>query len=125
MIEENIKQTLDAIRSRLISERITQNELARRLHINPSTLSLKLTGKNQFRLDELNEIASILHCSAADLVASNTADGAYTVDQVARMLGRSHDQVLDLIHAGRLEAIQPVTEYLITRQSYEKYINAA
>lgn len=124
MIEENIKQTLDAIRSRLISERITQNELARRLHINPSTLSLKLNGINQFRLDELNEIASILHCSAANLVAGDTAD-TYTVDEVARMLGRSHDQVLDLIHAGRLEAIQPVTEYLITRKSYEKFINAA
>lgn len=122
MIEENIKQTLDAIRLRLISERITQNELARRLHINPSTLSLKLNGINQFRLDELNEIASILHCSAANLVAGDTAD-TYTVDEVARMLGRSRNHVLDLIHAGRLEAIQPVKEYMIPRQSYEKFVS--
>lgn len=124
MIEENIKQTLDAIRSRLIAEHITQNELAQRLHINPATLSLKLNGRNQFRLDELNTIASILHCSAANLVAGDTAD-TYTVDQVAKLLGRSRDCVLELIHTGRLEAIQPVKEYMIPRQSYEKYVNAA
>lgn len=129
MSKENIKKVLDAIRSRLADEHITQRELARLIHVDPSTLSHKLTGQNQLKLNEIDAIAIILHCSAADLVAGKTADeanakpDAYTVDQVAQLLGRSRDQVLDLIQTGHLEAIQPVKAYLITRRSYEKFVS--
>lgn len=121
---------ISTIRSRLAYEHISQDELAKMIGMEGSTLSNKLTGRYQLKLDELFSIAAALHCDAASLVAGKAphdAGGvghdAYTVDQVAQMIGRSRDDVLDLIHTGHLEAIQPVREYLITRRSYEKFVN--
>lgn len=45
---------------RIKAKKITQEELARRIHLNPSTLNLKLNNKSEFSQTEMRSILEIL-----------------------------------------------------------------
>lgn len=42
------------------SQKITQEELAKRIHLNPSTLNQKLNNKSEFSQSEIRNILSVL-----------------------------------------------------------------
>lgn len=59
---------------KLRSKKITQEELARKIHINPSTLNLKLNNKSDFTQSEMRAI-----CKAIGEPVDNVATYFFTM----------------------------------------------
>lgn len=54
---------------KLKSKNITQEELARKIHLNPSTLNQKLNNKSEFSQTEMRNICSVLNVPLDNIVS--------------------------------------------------------
>lgn len=61
---------LNSIRSIRLNKKITQNEIARLLEIDRSTVTKWESGESLPRADKLPELAKILNCTVDDLLKS-------------------------------------------------------
>lgn len=66
-----IKDTNRLIRSYMVLRGLDQKELAKKLGMVPASLSARLTGKTQFKADEIVQIAQILSVTPNDLLLSD------------------------------------------------------
>ena len=67
-----IRDTNRLIRSYMALRGLNQKELAKKLGIVPASLSARLTGKTQFKADEIVQIAQILSVTPNDLLGDST-----------------------------------------------------
>lgn len=118
---------------RLVSDAIkrgntTNKDVAEKIGVPLATFSRKINGHGAFSFPEVLKVAQVLGEPVENFSPDHKPDDnaidqdVYSITDVMRKLGKSRDYVLDLIHTGQLDAIQPVRAYMITRRSYERFI---
>lgn len=118
---------------RLVSDAIkrgntTNKAVAEKVGMSLGAFSRKINGHGSFTFPEVLSVSRILGVPVDEFtpghqtVEAASEQDAYSISDVAQKLGKSRDYVLDLIHTGQLDAIQPVRAYLIPRRSYERFI---
>ncbi len=68
-LSENTAYDYSELLGKLKSKKITQEELARRIHLNPSTLNLKLNNKSEFSQTEIKNICRVIGVSLDNVAA--------------------------------------------------------
>ncbi len=64
----------EMFRDKVRESGVTYRHIAKCLGITPQGLSMKVTGKSPFRLDEVQKIKAVLHLSSEDVMAIFFAD---------------------------------------------------
>lgn len=62
------------LREKRLSANLTQEQLAKRLGVQRTTVTMWETGETMPRTDKLPEIAKILNCNIGDLFEKSTAE---------------------------------------------------
>jgi len=77
-------------RALLKTRKMSQKELADAIHMNPSSMSLTLSGKREVRLGEAQQIARVLDLSIEELVAhfGNGDDNRTSIVKFSIVRGR-------------------------------------